>query len=46
LKRKKTQGGMIAHGLVVGVNATLDELKDKGVVTGNISIDKRNPLVN
>jgi hypothetical protein len=37
---------MITHGLVVGVNVTLDKLKDKGVVTGNISIDKRNPLVN
>jgi hypothetical protein len=37
---------MMTHGLVVGANVTLDELKDKGVVTGNISIDKRNPLVN
>ena len=37
---------MITHGLVVRVNSTLDKLKDKGVVTGNISIDKRNPLVN
>jgi len=31
---------------VVGVDGTLDELKDKGVVTGNVSIDKSNPLVN
>jgi hypothetical protein len=46
IKWKKAQEGMITHGLVVGVNVTLDELKDKGVVTGNISIDKRNPLVN
>ena len=37
---------MITHGLVIGVNSTLDELKDKGVVTGDIRIDKRNPLVN
>ena len=37
---------MTTHGLVVGANVTLDELKDKGVVAGNISIDKRNPLVN
>jgi hypothetical protein len=37
---------MITHGLIVGANVTLDELKDKGVVKGNISIDKRDPLVN
>lgn len=37
---------MVTHGLVVGADVTLDELKDKGVVTGNISIDKRDPLVN
>jgi hypothetical protein len=36
---------MMTHGLVVGANVTLDELKDKGGVTGNLSIDKRNPLV-
>lgn len=46
MKWKKTQEGILTHGLVVGVNVTLDELKDKGVVAGNISIDKRNPLVN
>jgi hypothetical protein len=45
-KWKKTQEGMMTHGLVVGANVTLDELKDKGVVTGNISIDKGNPLIN
>jgi hypothetical protein len=37
---------MVTHGLVIGVDCTLDELNDKGVVTGNVSIDKRNPLVN
>jgi hypothetical protein len=37
---------MMTYGLVVGANFTLDELKDEGVVMGNISIDKRNPLIN
>ena len=37
---------MIAYRLVVGADSTLDELKDKGVVTGNVSVDKCNPLVN
>jgi hypothetical protein len=36
----------MTHRLVVGANVTLDELKDKGVVMGDINIDKRNPLVN
>jgi hypothetical protein len=36
---------MITHRLVVGVDSTLDELKDQGVVVGNVSIDKRNPLI-
>ena len=37
---------MTTHGFVIGVDSTLDELKDKGVVTGYVGIDKRNPLVN
>jgi hypothetical protein len=36
----------MTHRLVVGANGTLDELKDKGIVTGNVRIDKCNPLVN
>jgi hypothetical protein len=46
LKGKENTKRMITHGLVVGVDSTLDKLKDKGVVTGNVSIDKCNPLVN
>ena len=41
----KSQEEMMTHRLVVGANVTLDELKDKGVVTGNISVDERDPLV-
>jgi len=37
---------MVAHRFVVGADGALDKLKDKGVVTGNVSIDKCNPLVN
>lgn len=37
---------MTAHRFVIGVDSTLDELKDKGVVAGNVGVDKRNPLVN
>jgi hypothetical protein len=36
---------MITYRLVVRVDSSLDELKDKSVVTGNVSIHKRNPLV-
>jgi len=36
---------MVTHRFVVGVDGTLDELEDKSVVTGNVSIHKRNPLV-
>ena len=43
---EENPSGDDTHGLIVGANVTLDELKDKGVVTGNISVDKRNPLVN
>jgi hypothetical protein len=45
-KVEENPSGDITHGLIVGANATLNELKDKGVVTGNISVDKRNPLIN
>ena len=35
-----------AHGLIVRVDSALDELKNKGVVAGNIGIHKCYPLVN
>jgi hypothetical protein len=36
---------VITHRLVVGGDGTLDELEDKGVVAGNVSVHKRNPLI-
>ena len=42
---KKNTQAITTHGLVVGVDSTLDELKDKSVVVGNISIHKCDPLV-
>ena len=46
MKRGENQKRTITHRLVVGVDSTFDKLKDKGVVTGNVGIDKCNPLVN
>lgn len=36
---------MITHRLVVRVDSSFDELKDKSVVMGNVSVHKRHPLV-
>ncbi len=36
----------MAHRLIVRVDGTLDKLKNKGVVAGNVRVHKRNPLVN
>jgi len=42
---RKPRERMVTHRFVVGVDGALDELEDKGVVTGNVGVHERNPLV-
>jgi hypothetical protein len=45
IAKKKNAQVITTHGLVVGVDGTLDELKDKSVMVGNVGIHKCDPLV-
>jgi hypothetical protein len=45
LEYQRLGGEIMAHRLVVRSDGTPYELKDKGVVAGNVSIHKRNPLI-